>query len=230
MSRLIFLSLYSIFIMPSCNPYKTDIFSEQEAWEYFEKIILGSEYKSKSLGYIKKWQKSIKYTLLGEGANEVCKKEMQNIVLELRTLTQLNIQEVNNEKDANIIIFLGKGEDFVKIYEAGAKDMIQDNDGIFFIYWNNKKEIYKANIYINSSVRIFAQKHLLREEFTQSLGFINDSYRYTESIFQTKWTYTQKFTKIDKFLIQVLYDKVLKSNMKTEEVKIVFPKLYQKYY
>jgi hypothetical protein len=51
-----------------------------------------------------------------------------------------------------------------------------------------------------------AQKHLLREELTQSLGLTNDSWKYPESIFYQGWTTTTTYTEMDKRLIDLLYN------------------------
>ena len=53
---------------------------------------------------------------------------------------------------------------------------------------------------------IQSQKHLLREELTQSLGLRNDSYTYPESIFYSNWTNTTEYTELDKSLIDMLYN------------------------
>jgi hypothetical protein len=50
------------------------------------------------------------------------------------------------------------------------------------------------------------QKHLLREELTQSLGLFNDSYKYENSIFQQRWTETTEYAPIDRVLIDMLYN------------------------
>ena len=49
------------------------------------------------------------------------------------------------------------------------------------------------------------QKHLLREELTQSLGLGNDSPQYIESIFQSAWTTTTSYSMLDKDVIRLLY-------------------------
>jgi hypothetical protein len=51
-----------------------------------------------------------------------------------------------------------------------------------------------------------AQKHLLREELTQSLGLFNDSYKYDNSIFYQGWTTTTEYDPIDRELIDMLYN------------------------
>lgn len=225
-----FYIIFLVLILFSCSkPLVSNDFSEKEAWKYFKEIALNSEYKSKSSHRIKKWASPIFYILKGD-VSKTNREEFSKIVLELRKLSNIQIKEVKNIKNANVIIFFGLGEDYVSFYEPQAKNMIKNNDGVFWIYWNRKKEIYKASIYINTKVKSVAQKHLLREEFTQILGLINDSYKYTNSIFQQDWTYTLKYAKIDKFLIQVLYDDAIKPNMTNKEVKRNFPKLYEKYY
>ena len=50
------------------------------------------------------------------------------------------------------------------------------------------------------------QKHLLREELTQSLGLKNDSYKYENSIFQQKWTEVTEYAPIDIKVIEMLYN------------------------
>jgi hypothetical protein len=49
------------------------------------------------------------------------------------------------------------------------------------------------------------QKHLLREELTQSLGLAKDSNKYPESIFYADWTTTNKYANIDRDLVRLLY-------------------------
>jgi hypothetical protein len=43
------------------------------------------------------------------------------------------------------------------------------------------------------------------KELTQSLGLLNESWKYPESIFYQGWTTTTSFSKIDKRLIDLLY-------------------------
>ena len=51
-----------------------------------------------------------------------------------------------------------------------------------------------------------AQKHLLREELTQSLGLFNDSWKYPESIFYQGWSTVTEYSDMDKRLIDMLYN------------------------
>ena len=58
-------------------------------------------------------------------------------------------------------------------------------------------DIYRANT--------IEQRHLLREELTQSLGLAKDSFKYPNSIFQSSWTQTLNYMEIDKDVIRLLY-------------------------
>jgi hypothetical protein len=53
---------------------------------------------------------------------------------------------------------------------------------------------------------IESQKHLIREELTQSLGLVNDSWKYENSIFYQGWTTTNSYSEIDIKLIDLLYN------------------------
>ena len=61
-------------------------------------------------------------------------------------------------------------------------------------------------MYVDTDRANFIQaKHLLREEFTQSLGLARDSDKYLNSIFQSAWTETLLYSDLDKDLIRLLY-------------------------
>ena len=47
--------------------------------------------------------------------------------------------------------------------------------------------------------------HLIREELTQSMGMMQDSNLYADSIFQIEWTETVKYSKQDESVIRLLY-------------------------
>ncbi|NJL11596.1 MAG: DUF2927 domain-containing protein [Microscillaceae bacterium] len=63
------------------------------------------------------------------------------------------------------------------------------------------------------------QAHLLREELTQALGLVNDSWHCPQSIFYQGWTHTQSWAAIDRWLIRSLYHPKLKPGMTWTEVE-----------
>jgi hypothetical protein len=112
---------------------------------------------------------------------------------------------VDNESDANFFILFGSQQDYNN-YDKESIGYTENNQGLFIAYGG--ENLTKATMYVdvNRTSTNDGQKHLLREELTQSLGLCNDSYDYPESIFYQGWTETTEYTEIDKELIQMLYN------------------------
>lgn len=62
------------------------------------------------------------------------------------------------------------------------------------------------------------QRHVLREEVTQSLGLGQDSDRYEDSIFRNSPSLVTEFSSIDREIIALLYDPGLKSGFTSADV------------
>jgi hypothetical protein len=69
------------------------------------------------------------------------------------------------------------------------------------------------------------QKHLLREELTQSLGLARDSQEYPESIFQSAWTNTTNYALIDSDLIRLLYHPDMSIGLTKAQVDVVLKEI-----
>ncbi len=71
-------------------------------------------------------------------------------------------------------------------------------------------DIFRANL--------IEQRHLLREELTQSLGLARDSPEFPESIFQQSFsTKTTEYATIDRDLIRLLYHKEMKIGLDRDQ-------------
>ena len=94
------------------------------------------------------------------------------------------------------------------------------NYGFFWALWHDDNYvIYDANILISSAdITQQERSHLIREELTQSLGLMNDSDKYNDSIFYQNWTDVIEFSEIDKTVIKLLYLKTIKPDMSKEQV------------
>ncbi len=97
--------------------------------------------------------------------------------------------------------------DFIKDYSDSER--LKNNWGLFAFYRSSydRSEIISSEVFVNTieTKNTTQQKHLLREELTQSIGFPNDSYRYKNSIFQQKWTEVTKYSELDKKIIKMHY-------------------------
>lgn len=183
-----------------------NIFSQyhpKNVTNYYNKIVMNGEYSGKLVDPIK-WTKDMNIYVDGENRDYLV-SELNGIVKELNDLIDpIEIKIVNKKEDANYFIFFGYYKDFKKTYSVVNQHLLENNWGLFEVYRNNYGIMY---VDIVRTVNIEAQKHLLREELTQSLGFLNDSYDYPESIFYEGWTTTTKYSYIDKEIIKMHYNK-----------------------
>jgi len=172
----------------------------KESIEYFKEIALGREFGSDSK-VLKRWSQNMKIYVDGK-TNDKLDKELKQIVSELNKLINtIDIEIVSDISESNMYIYFGSYLDFHKIKPKTDLDILKSNLGYF-----NKKDnsgymyvdIYRTNIE--------EQKHLLREELTQSLGLFDDSYKYPESIFYQGWSTTTEYAPIDREVIDMLYN------------------------
>lgn len=175
----------------------------QEAIDYFNTICRGSEYGSGN--QISKWESDVNIYVMGEKPSYLM-SELRSIVSELNSyINTIDINFVNSKSDANFVIVFGSAQDYVNL-EPYAADYVGNNWGLFTV--NSGAVIYDANMYVDI-VRcddIAGQKHLLREELTQGLGFKKDSYDYSNSMFYQGWTTTTEYAPIDVEIIKMLYN------------------------
>ena len=101
----------------------------------------------------------------------------------------------------------------VPVWFGTRKDLALNdhNWGRFDLTINNKGFITKGKIRIatpsaGESSTSKRRGSVILEEITQTLGVIGDSYAYPLSIFYENWSEQTKLTKIDKRIIQLLYE------------------------
>ncbi len=175
-----------------------------EAKEYFNKVAYGNEFDGGNSS-LKKWNQDINIYVVGD-KRDYLMSELNDIVSELNGLiSTININIVDNESDANFFILFGSQQDYNN-YDKESIGYTEHNQGLFIAY--GREELTYSTMYVDveRTSTQNGQKHLLREELTQSLGLCNDSYDYPESIFYQGWTETTEYTEIDKELIQMLYN------------------------
>jgi len=174
-------------------------------------------YPSIDTAHIVKWNTDIHIAVHGEPSPT----DLEN----LRQLTdQLNlliapIRISLDENEPNMHIFFVSPQKFQESepYFKDAQNPILN--GITFVYHHPNYEIYKANILISSrTTNPQKRAHTIREEITQSLGLLTDSWKYENSIFYEGQSYTTHFLKIDEELIQLLYTSKTTVGMNTKDL------------
>ena len=200
-------------------------------------MALKSEYAD-SEPTIKKWDRDINIQVLGSPTPEDL-NTLQTVIDELNTLitgirlqvvTQAgaSIQDISSNKprvfgnNPNVEIYFVPESKFSQ-YEPNYQPI---NYGFFWGWWNDHHAIHRSRVLISTNgVTQQERSHLIREELTQSLGLMEDSDQYSDSIFYQGWTDTNHYAEIDKVVIEMLYRPEIQPGMTQSQVLEVFQTL-----
>ena len=192
---------------------------------YFKEISLGAEFSdAESKSYIRMWTDDIKVYAHGNGSLKL-NNELDNIINELNGLTStIDIDKVISKEQANFQVYFGSADDWSKTepvatgWASSAKKQLAKNQGLFWCSWT-KYAITKCTIYVDTErASLKKQPHLIREEFTQALGLMNDSPAYPDSIFYGKQSYTTQYSGTDIELIKFLYSGLVTPKMSAMDI------------
>lgn len=185
-----------------------------EEVEYFLEVGLGSEYNN-SDRTLRKWEGEIRLGVFGL-LTAADWTTIEEVIAELNHLIP-EIELVLTNSNPNLEIYFVPPEQFYD-YLPNA---VPGNYGLFWTWWESDR-ITRAIVLI-STVGITQQErnHLIREEITQSLGLMQDSQRYPDSIFYEGWTATTAYSEIDKAVISLLYKPEIRPGMTELEVREV---------
>ena len=181
--------------------------------DYFLTTALGSEYGDKD-PTIKKWNQNLHIVVKGN-PNAEDLQALRQVVSELNTLVQPIQLQFSSDRPNVTIYFVP-----VSQFKSYLKEYVPGNMGFAYILWDGAYNIYEATVLISTEkISQLERNHLIREELTQSLGLLNDSLFYPDSIFYQKWTQVQTYAPIDRKVIQILYDPKIKPGMKRQKAK-----------
>ena len=219
----LYVLLFSLVaFLGACGPVIPDAFFDtpepgkydKQTVEYLFEIGLCPEFDKCNNPMIKKWVTEVRVQLHGKYTDSD-EKELNDIISELSDFTGLNISIVN--RDANINIYIVKQKDFQK-YIPQYKG-IERQQGLFYVSISTNGVIDRATVCIEDGLDRNLKHHLLREELTQTMGLLADSYKYPGSVFQQNPNYTPtEYAGIDKAVIKLLYDGKIRPGMTQQEV------------
>ena len=180
-----------------------------ETLEYFFEVALGSEFGNFSTSIIRKWQNDLTIELHGNPTISDL-EELERIITEINEL-QSGVRLRITDSNGSVQLHFTTPDEF-SLFEP---NYVAGNDGFFWTYWFGA-HIVRAHIFVNVEQEEIFRNHLLREELTQSLGLMNDSTRYEDSIFYQSWTDTNEYSFLDQTLIQILYRDDVRAGMNRE--------------
>lgn len=180
---------------------------DDETNTYFKEIALKLEFSDIVKTEPFRWTEDM-HIFLEPNATPLIRNELNRIVSELNELIDpIEISIVNNKSEANCHIYFDDVNGFLNNISESSREETKKRLSVncgYFSSGNNSAYLHINLARINDDTD--AQKHLLREELTQSLGLFNDSWSYPESMFYQGWTQTIDFAEIDKRLIDLLYN------------------------
>ena len=118
------------------------------------------------------------------------------------------------DSDPNLEIHFVPESEFATI----LPEYVPLNLGYIYIWWDDLGAITEGVMLISTTgITADERAHLIREELTQSLGLLADSLRYEDSIFYQEWTTTNRYTPLDRAVIEMLYQPLLLPGITVEE-------------
>jgi hypothetical protein len=186
---------------------------ENEVINYFHDVALGFEFGTASQ-VTRKWRTELK-VFVGGYPNTTLLNELQTIVGEINVLATdgFKISITKDTLASNCYLLFDSGSKFASVYQP-ASSTVGTNFGLFYVFFDNENYIYRSLIYVDIfRANEIEQRHILREELTQSLGLARDSPKYFDSIFQASWTSTTSYSNIDRDLIRLLYHPYMQTGL-----------------
>lgn len=191
---------------------ETNNFTQEEI-EYFTEIALGAEFGDE-IPVIKKWTNDIRIKIIGK-PTEADMQTINSIISDLNYLIGgIKIKLI--DKKGNLTITFPPENQF----KAIDQNYVPTNYGFFWALWHDDNfVIYNASILVSSAgITQQERSHLIREELTQSLGLMNDSNKFKDSMFYQEWTDVTDYSEMDRAVIKLLYLKKIKPGMSKEQV------------
>ena len=188
-----------------------------EEISYFMEIALGAEFSendfSENSNIIRKWQGDLRIKVIGSPTSEDL-KTLRTVINQINNLASgIELKIVDDRPNVKIhFVPVSEFSRYEPNYQPG-------NYGYAWTNCNENNIIYSANILITTTgVNQKERSHLIREELTQSLGLLKDSYKYENSIFYQPWTDTYEYSQLDKTVIQILYRPEIRPGMTKSQV------------
>jgi len=207
---------------PIIDETATENFVFTDAQKYYLEVGLGTEFGN-STDRLKKWGNDLRIFVNHENQNELV-EELDLIIEEINDISgSTKLYIVSSIEMSNFVVFLSDAATYAS-FEPAAETFIEDNWGVFWLKWNSGCMIRSGSMYvdINRTGDIDCQKHLLREELTQSLGLMTDSDSYDDSIFYQPWSCGTTYSEIDKEILNIHLDSRVKAGMTSDDIFNLF--------
>ena len=184
---------------------------------YFSEIAFGAE-RGHGDPHICKWTSDIRLQIHGTPAPEDL-EVLHGVVDELNVLIQGVRIEFVEEAPTVEVHFVSQAE--LDAFTRRPCHCL----GIAVTRYDVAREIRGAQVYILTTAPLQKRMHAIREEITQMLGLMVDSYTYPESIFYQDRSEVTEYAEIDAKVIEMLYRPEVVPGMTREQAGRVLSEL-----
>jgi len=206
-----FISMVFVLLLFACNGDDDSVDTgltefQQETIRYFNEVALGVEF-GQFREITRKWKEPMKVYFNPEIPDEL-EDELSKVKDEINALVTdgFVIEFVPDSADCNFYVFLGTSERYTS-YFPEALGVAVGQRSTSYLYFNQRAELVGGHMFVDlSNASLVAQKHMIREELTQSIGLARHSDRFSESIFyEPGGDAVTTYAEIDAELVRLLY-------------------------
>ncbi len=234
---LVFSSMLLIYYKTIKEDYIPTIY-ESELIEYFKEVALKSEI-GENVNKTIKWPGPMFLYVIKDRNYEKQMKAIHETIHKINNLSTdgFKIVLTEDKTKTNAILYLLNKRKVDKLDSYFFDGIDYDFAGLSEARHNRKHNITSAKIFVDVEEPLEIQKSIILEEITQSIGLMNDSEKYSNSIFfehqMNQDSIILEYLPIDKDIIKLLYhprmkpdldsvqtEKVIKSILKNKEVEL----------
>lgn len=179
---------------------------------YFKAISFGSEYGNNSNQVIRRWNSDIRIKLNGN----ITSADVAFINNAIEALNELTGEKITitltSGHNANLNLHIVDKSEFANIISS-----VQPNVDGYVQVLSRSNNIFKGTILISNNLSPTRRKHVILEELTQSLGLLNDSMLYDDSIFYQNYSRVTDYSIEDRAIISLLYTDAIRPGLTEQE-------------
>ncbi len=202
-------------------------FTDRSVIRGFNKTVFGSEFTSGSQSdYIRKFRSPVRFYIHNR-ARKNRRRAARRFILGLnRAIRGLKTTIVSNPDQANFHLYIVDRQDYVdtvrnSVYH-GAHVTVRGRCVVRSIFTRFGISRSDAVIVSNEGNKLF--RRCLAEEILQGLGPLNEDTSLSASMFNDRSRHTH-FTRFDRYILNMLYDKRLKMGASQQSVQSLLPRV-----
>lgn len=213
----------SITTTPSHSKLYLHDCSQQQMLDYFEEIVLHTEYGTGNGSFVQKWKEPLRYHIYGSATE----KDLEVLTDLFEQLNKIDgfpgIYAADGEPENLTISFLDYDD-----FNISFSDFLNGEDAYGateFWYYDDTNEIYTARIGYRTDIDQDTRVSILNEEIINMLG-VSDTVLREDSIVYQYSNDNTVLSDVDWVILKLLYDPQIKCGVKSDNCVDIIKKLY----